>query len=191
MIQGINVRLRPFNLSDAVFIAEMKNDPEGFKAFAGSPFPGNLESEKEWISHMYPPGLRSVVYFAVEEMDSGTFVGYCVARNINYINRNAEMGIIFSRQARGKGYYKEVSFLFYNYLFSQLNLHKLYSLVIKTNFSLKTDWEIGYVEEGIVKEHIWQDGEYKDMVFVSLFRDAFYKIWEKGLSNFIKRVDTN
>ena len=186
MIQGINIRLRSFNQSDAAFIAELKNDSKGVRAFAGSPFPGNLDSEKEWIGNMYPKGLPANVYLALEEIGSGAFAGYCVARNINYISKNAEVGIILSENVRGKGYFKEVSYIFYHYLFSQLNLHKLYSFVIKGNFVLKPDKEIGFVEEGLVKEHLWQDGEYKDLVFVSLYRETFCKIWKKGLENFSK-----
>ena len=189
MIQGINVRLRPFNLSDAAFIVELKNDVEGLRAFAGLPFPGNLESEKEWISNMYPKGLPNQIYFVIEEIDSCEFAGYCVARNINYINRNAEVGIILSKNIRGKGYFKEVSYIFYNYLFAQLNLHKLYSFVITDNFVLKPDKDIGFVEEGKIKEHLWQNNEYKDLTFLSLYKNNFYKTWERGIDNFSKRVD--
>ena len=145
MIQGVNVHLRPFNSDDAIHISELKKDNEGFRNFAGSPFPTNLESEIEWISNMYHKGTQESVYLVVEETKSGTFGGYCVARNINYINRNAEVGIIFSVGLRGKGYFKEVSYIFYDYLFAQLNLHKLYSFVIEGNPVLKPDKEIGFV----------------------------------------------
>lgn len=184
MIQGVNIYLRPFNPDDAVHITDLKKESEGFKAFAGSPFPSNLESEKEWISNMYVKGTPANIYFVIEELKSGLFGGYCVARNINYISRNAEVGIIFSAGIRGKGYFKEVSFLFYNYLFAEVNLHKLYSYVIAGNPVLKSDKDIGFVEEGLIKEHLWQNGNYQDLHFVSLYKDVFYIRWEKGLENF-------
>jgi diamine N-acetyltransferase len=189
MIQGINVQLRPFNLTDALFMTELKNDVDGVKAFMGLPFPSNFESEKEWISNMYPKGLQTQVYFVVEEIDSGAFAGYCVARNINYIHRNAELGIILSKNVRGKGYFKEVAYLFYDYLFAQLNLNKLWAFVLKNNFALKLHKDCGYIEEGLIKEHFWQDGEYKDLIFVSLYKKTFYEQWKRGLENFCKRVE--
>lgn len=181
MIEGKKVRLRPFVTEDAKYISELKSDFEGMKAFAGIPFPANIESEKEWINNMYPKGLPSATYFAIEDKISKEFIGYCVARKIDYISRNAEVGIILVKAARGKGLFKEVSYLFYNYLFNEINLHKVYSFVIEGNLALKADKKIGFIEEGLVKEHLWQDGHYKNLHFVSLYRDNFYKIWSKGL----------
>ena len=79
MIEGKKIRLRPFITDDAKFITELKSDFEGYKAFAGPPFPSNTESEKEWIGNMYPKGLPSSIYFAIEEKDNKDFSGYCVA----------------------------------------------------------------------------------------------------------------
>jgi len=186
MIEGNKIRLRAFVIDDAKYITELKSDFEGLKAFAGFPFPSNTESEKEWISNMYTKGLPSTIYFAVEDKTSNEFAGYCVARRIDYLSRNAEVGIILMKSARGKGYFKEVSYLFYNYLFNEINLHKVYSFVIEGNLALKADKKIGYVEEGLVKEHLWQDGVYKNLHFVSLYKDNFYRVWEKGLDSIVK-----
>lgn len=186
MIKGNKVILRPFKSEDAKDVYELKMDFEGYKAFAGSPFPSNIEDEKEWIGNMYGKGVKTAVYFAIENLENSEFSGYCVARNINYLNRNAEVGIILSKSSRGKGLFKEVSYLFYNYLFAQLNMHKVYSFVIEENIGLKTDKQIGYVEEGLVKEHLWQDGIYKNLYFLSLYKDNFNRIWDKGLDSIIK-----
>lgn len=183
MIEGKKIRLRPFTIEDAIYITELKNDFAGYKAFGGSPFPANIASEKEWIANMYPKGLPSFIYFAIEGWDDKVFYGYCVARKIDYVSRNAEVGIILIKAARGKGLFKEVSYLFYNYLFSEINLHKVYSFVIEGNLALKADKKIGFIEEGLVKEHLWQDGKYKNLHFVSLYSDNFYQIWKDGLNS--------
>lgn len=187
MISGVNIKLRPFQLEDASHIQALKKDVDGIRAFAGSPFPGNLESEKEWIGNMYPKGMMTMIYFVIEEIDTGIFAGYCAAREIDYLSRNADVGIILSEAVRGKGYFKEVSYVFYHYLFQQLNMYKLYSTVIKGNFVLKPDKDIGFVEEGMLKEHLYQDGEYKDLHAICLLRENFYTIWKDGLSHFKKR----
>lgn len=176
MIKGEKITLRPFKLEDAEKMCELRSDFEAIKAFAGSPFPSNIQNEKEWISTMYPHGTRTSIYFAIMDNNTGEFAGYVGARNINYINRNADVGIILLKKFRGKGFYREISFIFYNYLFNEINLHKIYSLDVADNhIALDSDKKYGFKVEGQLKEHIWQDGKYKDAVFVSLYRKDFNK----------------
>ena len=103
MIEGKKVILRPFEIEDAAHLHELRKDTKGIKDFVGSPFPSNLESEKEWISKMYPKGDRNVITLAVEQKENKEFSGYVNVRNINYIHRNAEVGMIISKNFRGKG----------------------------------------------------------------------------------------
>lgn len=176
MYSSKRVTLRALTEQDAKYISEIKSDFSGLKAFAGRPFPGNLNSEKDWISNMYPPGLLSNIYFAIEENETADFIGYAVARKIDYINSNAEVGIIFHQNGRGKGLFKEVSILFYRYLFSEINLHKVYSFVLTYNeIAIENDKKIGFKVEGIMKDQIYQGGNYQDVYMVSLYADDFYK----------------
>jgi RimJ/RimL family protein N-acetyltransferase len=173
-IEGKKIILRSFEIDDAKNLQEIRQDYAGIKSFAGTPFPSNIESEREWISRMYPRGDRKNIYLAVSEKQTGKFCGYCNARNINYLNRNAEVGVILHKNARGLGLFKEISFMFYDYLFFEINLHKVYSFVIQSNeIAIETDKKIGFIVEGLLKEHIYQDGLYKDVYFVSLYKNIF------------------
>ena len=118
MYKSKRLMLRPFKEEDAKMISEIKEDFNGLRAYAGRPFPNNEDGEKKWISKMYPPGLLSLIILVVEERSTKEFVGYVAASNIHYINRNARVGIIFHKNARGRGYFKEASILFYSYLLS-------------------------------------------------------------------------
>ena len=176
MIKGRKIILRPFCLNDSKYILEIKSDSKGVKAFAGSPFPSNKESEEEWIKNMYPKGLPDSIYYVIEEAGSNKFIGYVVAKKIDYINLNAEVGIIFHENARGKGYFKTVSVLFYNYLFDTINLHKIYSTVLVYNeIAIENDKKIGFTVDGTIKEHVFQSGKYHDVYFVSLLKKNFIK----------------
>lgn len=176
IIEGLRIYLRPFEVEDAKWVQEIRNDFDSIKNFAGNPFPSNLVGEKEWISKMYPPGERKSIYFAIIDKESDQFSGYVNARNINYINRNAEVGGIIHKNARRKGYYKDARITFYNYLFTQINLHKLYSTILSTNeISIEKSKILGFEVEGLIKEHVFQDGVYKDVYFVSLYKNKFYE----------------
>tara|TARA_R110002124_G_C8974716_1_gene515923 strand:+ start:81495 stop:82052 length:558 start_codon:yes stop_codon:yes gene_type:complete len=184
MYKSKRIRLRAFTEDDANLILEMKMDFEGLKAAAGRPFPSNLNSEKEWISNMYPNGLLSTIVFAIEEIETGLFVGYCSASNINYINSNAHVGLFFHKQGRGKGYFKEASILFYGYLFNELNLHKVHSFVLLYNEAvIVSDKKIGFKEEGTMKEHIYQGGSYHDALIIGLTKKDFFET--NDLNNYV------
>lgn len=176
ILEGKKIYLRPFEADDAKHLQEIREDFEGVKSFAGSPFPSNLESQKEWISKMYPKGELKSVYFAIIEKGSNSFCGYCVANDIDYINRKAVVGTFMFISSRGKGFFKDVTHIFHDYLFSQLNLHKLYTFILVSNdISVEAHKQIGFEIEGLIKEHIYQDGVYKDVYFVSLYKSNFYE----------------
>jgi diamine N-acetyltransferase len=187
MIEGKKIILRPFELEDAKHLQELRKDIRGIKAYIGSPFPSNLESEKEWISRMYPYGERKMISLAIEQKEKRLFCGYCNVRKIDYINRHAEVGIIIAKNFRGKGLIIDVSFSLYAYLFNEINLNKVYALVLVENtLALKSHQKIGFELEGTIKEHIYQDGVYKDVHFVSLYRSVFFKKYnEYNLPNHV------
>ncbi len=177
MYKSKRIFLRPFTEDDAKYISEIKTDFTALKAYSGRPFPNNTVGEKEWISKMYPAGLLSSIILVVEEIDSKQFIGYVGASRIDYINSNAHVGIIFHKNGRGKGYFKEASILFYAYLFNEINLHKVYSEVLTYNdIAIENDKKIGFKVEGIMKEHIYQSGKYHDVYMVSLTAKDFFSV---------------
>lgn len=177
MLKGKNIRLRPFEETDSLALNLMRSDTEGMKLLIGNPFPGNEASQKEWISHMYGKGIQQNIYLLIEENGTGHAAGYIAARNIDYVNSHADVGVYISPAFRKKAYFKDAQTLFYDYLFNQLNLHKLHSIALPENaISVNSIKKLGYVEEGLMKEHIFQDGIYKDVLVVSIFKDMFNKL---------------
>ena len=177
MYKSKKLNLRAFTEGDAILINEMRQDFDGQKAAGGSPFPSNVNNEKEWISKMYSSNILSNIHFVLEENESQNFIGYCSALNINYINRNAHVGFFFHKNARGKGYFKEAQILFYSYLFKEINLKKVYSYALVYNeIAIKVDKKIGFKEDGIMREHIYQNGCYHDAIMLSLTSKDFFEI---------------
>lgn len=187
MYKNDKILLRAFTENDSSTIAEMRKDFVGQKAAGGSLFPSNEINEKEWISKMYPHGIQTSIYLAIEEVKTKQFIGYCSAMNINYINRNAHVGFFFHPNARGKGYFRESQILFYSYLFAEINLRKVYSYALAYNeIALKVDQQIGFQIDGVMKEHIYQNGEYHDAIILSLMAKDFFQI-NKSAKNLITR----
>jgi RimJ/RimL family protein N-acetyltransferase len=174
MLKGERITLRPIEPGDAENINLLRQDFDAIKAFVGSPFPGNIISQQEWINSMYPNGILKNIYLAVEENESKKFIGYVAARNINYIHSHAEVGEILIGDSRGKGYFKDILKQFISYLFNQINLNKVFtSILIDNKISINAHKKFGFKEEGIMKNHYYQDGMYKDVIILSLFKSDF------------------
>lgn len=174
MLKNEKIRLRSFNLNDAKYIAEMRNDLEGTQAAGGNIFPSNQASETEWIANMYPNRIRDSIHFVIEEIETEKFIGYCSALKINYIDRNAHVGFYFHKKGRGKGYFRDAQIVFYHYLFNEINLRKLYSYALSYNtIAINLDLKIGFKQDGVMKEHVYQKGKYQDVVLLSLTKKDF------------------
>ena len=174
MLKGKKITLRPLKIEDAKHTLELRYDVEANKALIAYPYPVNVENEKELIENLYPKGVRENIYFAIEENSSNDFVGYLSLQKINYINRNGNFGVIILRKFRGKGYSAEAMELFFSYIFDQINLRKIKLEVLKENGkAIKIYKDMGFNEEGILREHIYQDGKYKDLLMMSLFSGDF------------------
>ena len=156
MLIGKKVTLRPLKIEDAKYTLELRYDVEANKALIAYPFPVNIENEKQWIENLYPVGERENKYFGIEQNSSKDFVGYLSLRNINYINRNGDFGIILLKRFRGKGYSGEMVKLFFSYIFDQINLRKIKLEVLRENSkAIKIYESLGFNQEGILKEHIY------------------------------------
>jgi RimJ/RimL family protein N-acetyltransferase len=177
MLIGKKITLKPLKVEDAKFTLELRYDIDANKALIGYPYPVNLENEKQWVENLYTKGSRESIYYAIEENSSKDFAGYLSLQKINYINRNGDFGIILLKRFRGKGYSTDAMKLFFSYIFEQINLRKIKLEVLKeNNKAIKIYKDIGFKEEGIFKEHIYQDGKYKDLVLMSLFSTDFKNI---------------
>ena len=174
MYKSKKLILRPLNLSDTENILEMRMDLTGVKAAGGLPFASNEYGIQNWINNLYPKDNPTTITLAVESVEKNDFIGYASALNINYLNRNAHVGFFFHENGRGRGFFKETQILFYAYLFKEINLHKVYSYALEYNkLAIAVDKKIGFKEDGVMKEHIYQGGEYHNAIMLSLLSEDF------------------
>ncbi|MCU0284976.1 MAG: GNAT family N-acetyltransferase [Acidobacteria bacterium] len=170
MLAGKNITLRPLKFEDAPQTLELRYDIKANKAIMGYPFPVNLENEKNWIGGLYPQGERKTIFLAIEENETKKFAGYLSVKNINCINGTADFGIILIEESRGKGHAKEAMKLFFNYLYREIHLRKLTLYVLEGNApAIDAYQKVGFSQEGLLKEHAWQDGQYKNIIVMSIF----------------------
>ncbi|MDD3138294.1 MAG: UDP-4-amino-4,6-dideoxy-N-acetyl-beta-L-altrosamine N-acetyltransferase [Lachnospiraceae bacterium] len=166
-IVGNKVNLRPICLDDTPLILKWRNNPNVMRNFiCRETF--TEEMHKNWMNTKVANG--EVIQYIIELTTTGKPVGSVYLRDINMNHRSAEYGIFIGEDAvRGKGIGSETATLFTNYMFETLKLHRIFLRVLKGNNSAyKSYLNAGFVEEGIGHEMVILDGEYKDVIFMSI-----------------------
>jgi RimJ/RimL family protein N-acetyltransferase len=73
---------------------------------------------------------------------------------------------------RGKGYAKEATELWIRYGITSLDLKKIYVNTFETNIrNVRLNEELGFRVEGILRNEVFLNGEYKDVLRMSLWRE--------------------
>jgi len=173
-LRGSNVALVPFarqHLEDPAYLAWL-NDLEVTKHL-GIPtylMPVSFdELQRYFEANAYH---HSNILFAVLEEGSGRFIGTVRLSHINWVTQTAEIGVMLGdSHSRGKRYGSEMVELIVGYAFDQLNIRKLVAGSHAANkASLGCFLRLGFQKEGILREHIYIDGEYIDYVNLALFK---------------------
>ncbi len=159
-------RLNAFNNDVAVELAG-GGDP---------PLPQSLERLEAEFNSSTSGGGRDGTTFAIEV--DGVMVGQCALFNLHPVAHRMELGITIGDQEYwGKGYGSEAVQLLVDYGFRHHNLHRI-SLEVhaRNERAIRAYSRCGFLEEGRLREHVWSDGSYDDLVLMGLLRQK----WQMG-----------
>lgn len=176
MLIGDNIILRPLKMEDLKKTHEWRNNLNLIKLTQGIRFPKTMEMDRDWFESALNDKSNRNVYFGVDEIQTGDFIGIIQLNNIDYISGTAIWGfIIGDENKQGKGYSVEAPSLLFNYAFNVLNLRKIYGYPIKFNdATMRMHEKIGaFIKEGELKNQVYFDGEYHDVLILSLFKEDF------------------
>jgi [ribosomal protein S5]-alanine N-acetyltransferase len=181
MLVGKKIILRPLRIEDLEKTHQWRNNLELIKLVQGVRFPKTMEMDKEWFNNALNDKSNRNIYFGIDEIKTSELIGIVHLSNIDYISNNAVWGFMIGEKIhRGKGIGVEFSNLTLNYSFKQLNLNKIISYIVEDNSaSLNLFNKLGFSKEGTLRKHFFIDGDYKDVVIMSLLREDYLKKTEK------------
>ncbi|RMH72937.1 MAG: GNAT family N-acetyltransferase [Gemmatimonadetes bacterium] len=95
-----------------------------------------------------------------------TPIGAVLYLNVDQQHRKAELRkLIGEPSMRGKGLAKEATRLWLRYGASRLSLNKIYLNTLNTNLrNIKLNEDLGFKVEGILRNEVFFDGEYRDVL---------------------------
>lgn len=76
---------------------------------------------------------------------------------------------------RGRGYGKSAVEEMMRFAFDDVGLNRLHSTILQTNEASRALYvgSCGWTEEGLLRQHIWRDGAYQDVLQVAILRDEY------------------
>ncbi len=169
MLTGEKVILREIRESDLDRLTEFNNNFEMW-VMSDDDVPSpktrkQVETElQEWMKK------GTVVPFVIEA--DGKVIGDCGLHHFNEASRNCSFGIaINDEDYLGKGYGREAVGLLLDFAFRLRNMRRVWLTVNADNErAIRSYKGLGFIEEGRLREHVWQDGNYHDWVYMGLMR---------------------
>ena len=164
------VRLTAVMPKDLRRLYEWINDRD--TVIFNSPYaPVHFKNHVEWFDQVRQ--RKDLVLFAIRA--DGRLVGTCQLQGIHPVHRCAELQIrIGLKQDRGKGYGTSAVSQLLRFGFLDRNLNRIGLHVFADNAAaLRLYQKSGFKEEGRLRSAAFVDGEFKDLVLLSLLRSEY------------------
>ncbi|HVB20512.1 MAG TPA: GNAT family protein [Ktedonobacteraceae bacterium] len=174
MLKGEKVILRAIEREDLPRQWAFNNDIEMELLGGGDPpEPQSLARLEAEFDESAQKGGRDGANFAIEA--DGNYIGGCGLFHFDHIAHTCEIGIgIGDKAYQGHGYGRDAVQVLLRYAFRIRNLRKVWLTVNGNNERAMRSYKAcGFAEEGRLRQHVWSDGEYIDLVYMGVLRDEW------------------
>lgn len=178
--EGALVVLRPLERADLnERYLSWLNDPEVTRYTETGIFPTTTEDLDNYYRSV--TGSRNDTILAIVDKKSGQHVGNVKLGPIHWIHRCATFGILIGDKGSwGKGIGLEATRLTVEYGFYKLNLHRIdLGVFAEHEAAVRCYEKAGFKVEGRMREDLFQDGKYRDRLWMGLLRSE-YKAQKTG-----------
>lgn len=167
-LRGPNLELRTVTSDDYEFLLKHGNDP-AIREGAPTPTPVSENDLREFVEG----DDRSVQFLPCHD---GTPVGFMFLFNIDSNRDHAEVGCWIAPDKQGNGHATEATNLCLEHAFEDRGLHKVIAHVFEHNdASMSVLENLGFQQEGCLREHDYIRGEYRDTHLFGLLVDEWQR----------------
>lgn len=168
-IETERLLLRLFQESDAQAVSNYCNNYNIYKSTLNLPYPYSLECALTWIgNHEKHYDLDTMYEFAITDKQSGQLYGAIGISN-HPLYKNGEIAYWIGEEHWGNGYATEAAKALIDFVFTEKNYHRVYARYFKSNpASGKIMEKCGMRYEGTLKDHIYKNNTFEDIVFYGI-----------------------
>lgn len=171
--------IRVLEHRDLDFARKLHNEDSTLLQLTDVEYVTELQQE-QWFKTI--SSSKNCKRYTVLDAETESYIGVFRVDMIDPINKSCCVGLDIAPNKRGKGYAKEIYSYFLNYYFLHCGFNRLYLSVLETNDVGRNLYaSIGFKEEGSAREAIYRDGEYADLICMSILRRDFDEIRKRNL----------
>lgn len=172
IIAGERVILRALEPSDLERCWIWMNDPNIVRTLK-TRYPIPFRGEAEWLEQAVRESA-SEKHFAIEMRDQRIHIGNASLHAIDWVSRVASFGLFIGEPAAwNRGFGSDAIRTLCRFAFQEMNLRKLRINVFDYNEKAKHILQaIGFTQEGVLRSEFYREGDYHDIVILSIFRDS-------------------
>jgi RimJ/RimL family protein N-acetyltransferase len=172
------IYLRALEPEDLDRIHKWHNNRDMYRIMGGHFRYVSKAATKQWLEKKMGY-LTDEVSLAICIKETSQHIGNIYLRNIDWIDRHAEMQIwIGEAEMRAKGYGTEAHALLQNHAVQDLGLRRLYAYIQEGNPSQFLAKKLGLTIEGTLRNHALINGEWKNFIIMSVCFDESGNIIE-------------
>ena len=117
---------------------------------------------------------NNTIMFAIKDIHTNELLGCCGLCYINWVHRYADLSLYIGYENSyidNIGYAKEACELMFNYAFYELSLNKIWTEIYEfDNKKYDLYMELGFHEDGKLREQYFYDGRWWDSYMLSLLK---------------------
>ncbi len=163
----MSLTLRPTTLADLSNIMTWVNDREVMQYFAMRQTSISEEEERRYLESIL--ASKNDRLFSV--FDGDAYVGQCSINQIYWPARNGRVFLVVQKSMQHGGRGAEMLRLLVERAFGELDLHKLWLIVRRTNLKAQAMYlRAGFEFEGVLRDEYCVSGQYFDMVRMGIVR---------------------
>lgn len=175
MTQGLFLKLQKPEESDVPIIANWLKDDGFVQNLYGLPYQSNTNVTKQALLMLNQNAKDTTSsYTLIAKTQTGEPIGLVMYQNLSWKHRNVEMNNAIGNPDQRSGFYgADLYLLGLIYAFNSLNLHKVFGYTYADNIAAKKLNQSAGKISGILKQHIFRDGQFKDILVFSIFKKDF------------------
>lgn len=174
IIETLRLRLRPIDNKDAVDLFKYRSDAVTNK-FQGW-IPKKLEDAYEFIKKTSTEMdiVNSWFQFVLMEKKSNKLIGDIGVHFLDIDKKQAEIGITLHKNHQGKGFATEALKGIMDYLFNQLNKHRIIaSIDPENNKSIELFERLGFRKEAHFRKNLLVNGKWADDLIYAILKNEW------------------
>lgn len=170
---GERIILREYRREDLSALRAWVNDGETTKYLSGAyRRPQTWEQTEEWLERRLN-GDAGGEGFVISDKETGKYLGQIDLMMIDPIARKAELAVVLTPGAQGKGLGSEAVLLIVNYAFTVMNLNRVWLKCAEENkAAVQCYRKAGFEVEGTLRNDLYIDGKYQNALIMGILKNA-------------------